>query len=365
MLAGRDTLFTVARVPEEAGGRAARIASASFSSDSTAIAMRLVGPVPSVVVWPRLRQAAQVVRTFPGGVVMTVDWSPAGRLLAFEGRDADGGAQAGIFDVEAGLVGRHAALRWLERRGQSVRFQSWVGPGRARFLVGPEEGGLAYVWDVPSGIFVLESHMAVLASQPPPGAPQRSGVFSLDLGGDPTPETVALFRTLEGVPGAYVLVDAGPGGVRGTATVPLVPAGAVGVADWKETTRGADLYQIAEIGGRPTLLLALPSESRFLAVGLFQLAAAGGLEPVTLAGPAGAAPAVFPEGVVGDETRQIGLADLDGDGAEEVVAATGRREAGVLRWSVEVYRWDGARLAPAPALAPAAMERIERLVGGR
>ncbi len=365
VVAGRDTVFSVMRVPEEAGGREARIAGAAVSPDSTAIAMRLEGPAPAVLVWSRSKQTAFVAGTYPGGEALTVDWSPGGRLLAFGGREAGGRWTGGIFDAEVGLVGRQAVQRWLERQGQSIRFQSWVAPGRARFLVGPEEGGLAYVWDVPSGTFILEAHMEPLAANAPPGSPQRAGVFSLDLAGDPVPETVALFRGADGAPGALVLLDAGPGGVRGALTTPLLPYQALGLSGWKDASLGAELYQIAEVGGRTTLLLALPSRSSYAAIGFFQVIPAGALEPLPMLTPSGLAPAILPEGTVGEETKQIGVVDLDGDGRNEVVTATGRREGSAIRWSADVFRWDGTRLTLAPELSQAAVERIERLTEGR
>ena len=79
----------------------------------------------------------------------------------------------------------------------------------------------------------------------------------------------------------------------------------------------------------------------------------------------GMAPAILPEGTVGNETKQLGIADLDGDGASEVVTASGQRDAsGAARWSADVFRWDGDRLVLAPALAPAALERIQQLEAG-
>ncbi len=81
--------------------------------------------------------------------------------------------------------------------------------------------------------------------------------------------------------------------------------------------------------------------------------------------PSGLAPAILPEGTVGEETKQIGVVDLDGDGRNEVVTATGRREGSAIRWSADVFRWDGTRLTLAPELSQAAVERIERLTEGR
>jgi hypothetical protein len=371
LLHGGDTLWTVARVPAEADGNAlrpARIAAAVVSPDSSQVAFRLAGPTPAIYVWTRTRQSGVVARAFPGGGVTTLAWSPGGRLLAFEGHDAEGIPRSGVFDVETGLTGRHAVHRWLERLGRSIRFQSWVAPGRGRFLVGAgaaPEGGLAYVWDVPSGTFVLESHLASLGANAPAGTPQRGGIFSVDLAGDPLPETVALFRTAEGSPGALVLLDAGPGGVRATTAEPLLPAIALGLEGWKEAAAGPELYRIAEVGGRTTVLLAMPSRSPVAAIAFFQLDADGRLEPVPMVLETGMAPAILPDGTVGDQTKQLGIADLDGDGASEVVAASGARDAaGPVRWSADVFRLEGGRLVPAPALVPAALERIERLVAG-
>jgi hypothetical protein len=369
MLIGGDTLFTVARVPRESEGNVlqpARIAATVVSPDSTAVAVELAGPTPAVVVWSRSRQTAVVVRTFPGGGVTTLAWSPGGRLLAFEGHDAAGTPRSGVFDVDTGLTGRHVVQRWLERQGMSIRFQSWMTEGRARLLIGTDPtGGLAYVWDIVSGTFLLESHVNALATNAPAGVPLRSGIFSVDLIGDPVPESVALYRTSDGSPGALVLLDAGPGGVRAATTQPLLPASAVGLQEWKEATAGPELYQIAEVGGRTTVLLAVPTQSRFVAIAFFQLDSDGRLEPVPMVTESGMAPAILLDGTVGNETKQLGITDLDGDGASEVVTASGQRDAsGAARWSADVFRWDGDRLVLAPALAPAALERIQQLIEG-
>lgn len=372
VLMGRDTLFTVGRIPARADGHPlanSRIGTAQLAPDSSSIAVALERPTPAVVVWSRPLQTAHVTATFPDGAVTTMAWSPDGRLLAYQGRGDDGVERSGVFDVRTGQNGRHPVLSWLERRGRSVRFQDWVDARHARFLVAPgaaPEGGLAHVWSIEAGAFVLEPHVEALRANAPAGRPVPGGVFSLDLAGDPHPETVALYRAASGAPGALVLQDAGPGGVRAAATEPLVALDVVGLEDWKDAERGPGLYQIVELGGRPTLLLTLPARVPITTVGIFQATPEGRLRLVTATSGSGAAPALFADGTVGHETHQLGFADLDGDGAAEVVAATGRANPvlGEIDWSAEVYRWDGDRLVAAPSLEPAAIERVEGLVGG-
>jgi hypothetical protein len=373
VLLGVDTLFTLAdlpaRSPDGSAITTARIARAEFAPDSASVVIELTGPTIAIVVWSRPKQVGIVAAEFPDGAVTALEWSPDGRLLAFEGRDAEGVTRSGVFDLEAGSSGRHPVLQWLARRGQSVRLQDWLDSRRLRLLVSPgaePEGGLAYVWDIERGALVLEAHLESLAAQAPSGAPQPGGVFSLDLAGDPAPETVALYQALGGAPGAMVLTDVGPAGVRGAASEPLVGIEVLGFETWEDAPRGPALYQIAEIGGRTTLLLALPSPGPVALIGLFQAEPQGGLTAIPVATTAGAAPAVFPDGAVGGEMRELGIADLDGDGAPEVVSARGVADPifREIQWSAEVYRWDDGRLVPSPGLEPAAIERLGRMTGG-
>jgi hypothetical protein len=373
ILVGADTLFTLAdvpaRAPDGSGLTPARIARAEVAPDSASVAFELIGPTPAVIVWSRPKQAALVAATFPDGAVTNMAWSSDGRLLAFEGREAENVIRSGVFDVEAGTAGRHAVLQWLARRRRSVRLQDWIDARRLRLLVSPgaaPEGGLAYVWDIERGAILLESHAQALAAQPPVGTPQPGGIFSLDLTGDPVPETVVLYQGTGGAPGALVLTDAGPGGVRAAASEPLVPPEALGLERWQDATRGPALYQIAEIGGRTTLLLTLPAPGPLAAVGLFQVDPDGGLRPIAVEREAGNVPAIFPDGRIGLETSELGIADLDGDGAPEVVSAQGLADPNFrgVTWSAEVYRWERGRLVSAPGLEPAAVERIEQMSGG-
>lgn len=373
ILMGADTLFTLRRLPARGPDGAPLgprgFARAVMAPDTASVAVELTGATPAVVVWSRPRQTATVAGTFPGGAVVAMAWSPDGRLLAFDGRDREGLARIGLFDVRDTRTGRHAVVQWLARQRRSVRFQDWIDTRHARFLVSPgeaPEGGLAYVWDIERGAFLLEAHGSDLAAHAPRGRPQPGGVFSVDLMGDPTPETVALYQAPGGAPGALVLIDAGTGGVGAVTTEPLVALETLGFEKWEDAPRGATLYQMAVLGGRPTLLLALPSPVPLAILGFFQVGVDGRLQPVPVATPTGTVPAIFPDGSAGQQTYQLGLIDLDGDGSLEVVAAEGRVGAeGLALWEAQVYRWEGGLLIRAPDLDPAAVERLERLVGER
>jgi hypothetical protein len=264
----------------------------------------------------------------------------------------------------------HPILAWLAREVRAVWPQDWIHTGRLRLLVAPGremEGGLAYSWEIAGGSLILESHVEPLAERAPPGTSlEPGGVFSLDLLGDAAPETVALFRAPGGIPGAMVLESRGAE-FRVTPSVPLVPAAALGLEDWESAGRGAALYQVATLGGRACLLLDLPSNSELRAIGLFRAGPGGALEPLTVIGDGEDRPAIFYDGIFGDVTSQLGLVDLDADGALEVVSAVGRASATLepgIEWTVTPYlaRADG-RLVPAPELRESALETVRRATG--
>jgi hypothetical protein len=230
------------------------------------------------------------------------------------------------------------------------------------------EGGLAFSWEVEGGTLLLESHLEPLAERAPPGSRlERGGVISLDLFGDAGLETVALYRAGGGEPGALVMETRG-NEFRVTSTVPLVPAAALGIEDWEPLRRGALLYQVASLGDRPTLLLDLPSTNTLRAIGLFQVASGGRLEPMRITGEQQDRPAIFYDGIFGDMTSQLGLVDLDGNGSLEVVSAVGRASTSTLapelEWTAAPFRATGdGRLVPAPDLDASALEAVQRAAG--
>lgn len=374
VLIGSDTLFTRARVPG-AGPDGAPLSGSPIvaivpSPDSTAIAF-VSGADRSVVgVWSRRRQLAGIAEVYPGGGADGLLWSPDGRYLAHRGLGPSGAVRAGVFDAPALRPISHPVLAWLAREGRSVWPQDWIDAGRLRLLVAPGremEGGLAYSWEIAGGALILESHLEPLAERAPPGSRlEPGGAFSLDILGDAAPETVALFRSVEGVPGTLVMESRG-GGFRVSPSVPIVPASALGLEDWESVERGPALYQVATLGGATALLLDLPSSSGLRAIGLFRAAPAGGLEPMDLTGDGEVRPAIFFDGVFGDVTSQLGLVDLDEDGALEVISAVGRAAATLepgTEWTVTPYRAraDG-RLVPAPELRESALETVRRAAG--
>ncbi|MGH7565407.1 MAG: hypothetical protein ACREK2_01110 [Gemmatimonadota bacterium] len=372
VLLGSDTLFTRTRVtgrnPSGEPLSDSPIVEVVPSPDSTAIAF-VAGSDRSVVgVWSRRRQVAAVAEVYAGGAADSLSWSPDGRYLAYRGSAAGDLTRVGVFDAMEFRTKTHPLLSWLARDRKASWPQSWINASRLRVLVapGPEmEGGLAFSWEVDGGSLLLESHLDPLAERAPAGSRlEPGGVLSLDLLGDPAPETVALFRAAGGAPGALVMESRG-NEFRVAATVPLVPAAALGLEDWEPVRRGAILYQVATIGGRACLLLDLPSSSTMRAIGLFQAGPDGGLEPMTIAGEGEDRPAIFYDGIFGDVTSQLGLVDLDGDGSLEVVGAVGRAATSTLEpeieWTVAPFRAPGnGRLVPAPDLSDSALETVRR-----
>jgi hypothetical protein len=375
VLIGSDTLFTRSRVPGT-GARGEPLSQSPIvavvpSPDSTAVAF-VAGSDRSVVgVWSRRRQLAGIAEVYAGGGADDLVWSPGGRYLAHRGLGPDGVSRAGVFDAGELRPRTHPVLAWLGREGRAVWPQDWVDGGRLRLLVAPGgemEGGLAYSWEIAGGALVLESHLEPLAERAPPGSRlEPGGAFSLDLLGDAAPETVALFRGPDGVPGALVLEGRG-GQFRAIPSLPLVPATALGLEEWDPAGRGASLYQVATLGGSATLLLDLPSSSSLRAIGLFAATSGGGLAPLVLTGDGEDRPAIFYDGIFGDVTSQLGLIDLDGDGSLEVVGAVGRVASTLepgIDWTVAPYRVrSGGRLVPAPELRESALETVRRAAGG-
>ena len=366
VLLGPDTLFTTVRVP----GRPP-IVEVVPSPDSTSIAFVGGADRDVVGVWSRRRQVAGIAEEFPGGGAASPSWSPDGRYLAYSGTAVSGVSRVGVFDGLEFRARTHPLLSWLSRQRKASWPQGWIDESRLRLLVAPgsePSGGLAYSWELDGGAFMLEADIEPLAERAPPGTRlERGGVVSLDLLGDAAPETLALFRTPDGAPGALVLERRGTG-YRATPTVPLLAAEALGLESWQPARRGAALHQIATLGGRTSLLFDLPSSSTLRAIGIFQASAAGVLEPMTVAGEGGSRPAIFYDGIFGDVTSQLGLVDLDGDGGFEVVSAVGRVDAGSLepglQWTVAPFRARDGRLIPAPDLEAAALETVQRAVGG-
>ncbi|CAN5137296.1 hypothetical protein BH18GEM1_BH18GEM1_06130 [soil metagenome] len=377
VLLGPDTLFTLDRLPSRGLGGAllapARIRSIAFSPDSSQLAFTTLGVNSAIGIWSRPRQVASVAAVFAGGVADTIAWSPDGRFLAYGGRTVEGVDRSGLYDAGIGMALRHPVVEWLELSSRGVTVQGWTEGGRLRVLVAPDTavapGGLAYVWDGTAGNFTVESHIAPLSESAPRGVlPERGGVFSVDLLGDAAPETVALFRSSDGGPGALV-VESRESEHRAQVSAPLLPAGALGFKEWGEARAGPTLHLIAPLGGRATLLLRLPSaEPALRAIGLFQAQEGAGLVPVMARTEEGEVPAIFYDGRAAGVTVQMGLVDLDGDGALEVISATGRPVSGPPRpsvsWGVTVYDWSNGRLVPAPELEDAALERVLRATSG-
>ena len=93
----------------------------------------------------------------------------------------------------------------------------------------------------------------------------------------------------------------------------------------------------------------------------------GALEPVRVATPEGGVAAIFQDGQTGEESRQLGVVDLDADGSPELVVAIGTpiEDAGTrsVRWWATVLGWRGDGLAPRPELEREALARIARATG--
>lgn len=379
VLLGSDTLFTLDRLPARGPGAApllpARLHAIAFSPDSARVAFTTAGANEAVGVWSRPRQVVSIADAFPAGRADSIAWSADGRFLAYQGRTAEGLTRAGIYDAGIGTTLRHPVLGWLARNARSVRVQGWPGEGRAtrlRLLVAtgpPAAGGRAYLWDPVDGSLTVEAHIQPLAANAPEGGRlQRGGVFSVDLLGDGAPETVALYRTAEGAPGALVLESRGQE-FRAYPRQPLLPPQVVGFEEWSEARAGPLLHMIAPLGGATTVLLKIPSNDASLdAIGLFQAREGAGLVPLMATTPRGDVPAIFYDGRSPGGTVQLGLVDLDDDGGLEVISAIGRPAAGApqpsVSWGATVYRWSAGRLVPAPELEGRALERIARATSG-
>jgi hypothetical protein len=287
--------------------------------------------------------------------------------------DQDGHAQTGIYSARSGTTAPHAIARWLDHHSQSTELQEWVDNQRLRVRVAPSrdaEGGLDYLWDPVNAMFAVESHLESLAESAPSGATLgRSGVFSVDLLGDATPESLALYRSAEGAPSALVLEQRADG-YRVRFTEPLLDLDVLGFDAWEDVSGGANLRLVSELGGRPVLLLTFPSSRPpLIAIGLFAVTSGGQLTAIEAVTSSGAQPAFFFDGQTAIGSNEMGLLDLDGDGGFEVVVATGRVEGQApdrrMAWRASAFRWANGRLVPAPELESAALERIERLMAGR
>ncbi|MGH7571258.1 MAG: hypothetical protein ACREMK_05385 [Gemmatimonadota bacterium] len=367
-LLGRDTLFTAERLP--GGGldgvviEPIRFHQLAFSPDSTLVAFTTGGANQAVGIWSRTAQTARFVDVFPGGRADSLAWAPEGGWLAWVGRMADGISRVSISDP-AGRRLRHPVVEWLLREERSVGLGGWIDPGRLRVRVAGDSGGggsLAYVWDARASHFTFEDHLAPLVERAPGAPPVPGGVFSLDLTGDATPETVALSRSAAGAPVATVLEGRGSD-YRFQVTNPLVEPAGLGLQSWEEGSGRIGLYAPVRFASGPALLLELPSKRRGVAaIGAFDVDAGGRLEPFLAATPQGDRLAIFFDGRIGEESYELGLVDLDGDAAPEVVSAVGRMVDGAgqrsVRWSATVFRERAGRLVPAPGLDSAALERI-------
>jgi hypothetical protein len=194
-------------------------------------------------------------------------------------------------------------------------------------------------------------------------------VFSVDLLGDATPESLALYRSTEGAPSA-LLLEQRVDGYRVRFTEPLLDLDVLGFEKWENVPGAASLRMVSELGGRPVLLLTFPSSQPSLsAIGLFGIGADGQLAAIEAVTRSGSQPAFFFDGQTALGSTEMGLLDLDEDGGFEVVVASGRVEGQApdqrVAWRASVFRWANGRLVPAPELESAALERIERLIASR
>lgn len=372
-----DTLVTVERLPDRAPGGAtlvdARFGAVALSPDSSHMAFALRGEETVVGIWSRARQSARLVPLPEGADVEAFEWAPVGAYVAWRAARPDGVTTVGVYDLRSGRSRSHPVLAWLLRNGRSVRLQGWIDPLRLRLLVGPDaepEGGLAWLWEMRGGSLLVESHVEPISGNAPPGSELLpGGVFSADLIGDSTPETVALYRSEAPAPAALVLRERA-GTFTATATDPLIAPEVIGLASWEGIERGAGLSQVVDVPGGTVLLLSVPTpETEVSTLGFFEVAADGSVAPVMAAGPEGPSPALFPDGRAPDRLFRLGLVDLDGDGTEEVVSAAGRQDPSTfearVQWGAQVWRWvRGRRLEPAPDLESAALDRLDRMTTG-
>jgi len=373
VLLGEDTLFTADRLPSRArtavGVQPLRFRHVVFSPDSSRVAFSTAGANEAVGVWFRAGQTGLFLDLFTGGWVDSLAWAPEGRFLAWGGRASDGISRVSMADP-AGRRLRHPVLEGLAQDGRSAIFQGWIDPARARVLVTPDPhatGGLAYVWDALLNNFILESHIEPLVQRAPPAPPAPGGVFSLDLIGDQVPETVVLYRSAGGAPAA-LLLESRAGDFRARTTDPLLDPADVGLERWEDGTPGLGLYAPLRVAGVPVLLLELPSPTPVVTtVGVYRVGGDGALETARVAAPRGEVAAIFQDGRVGDESRQLGVVDLDEDGSQELVIAVATRveAAGTssVRWRATVLRWSGGAFVPRPELEAEALARIARVTG--
>ncbi|MBW3661005.1 MAG: hypothetical protein KY397_05155, partial [Gemmatimonadetes bacterium] len=227
------------------------------------------------------------------------------------------------------------------------------------------EGGLAWIWEMRGGSLVVEDQIEPLAANAPPESQLLAGgAFSLDVIGDPLPETIALYVSSELEPSALVVRSRGSR-FTSTSTQPLLDPAALGLPSWEGIRRGGELSEVVDVAGRPVLLLSVPvPENPVTTLGFFEVGADGRVAPIMAVGAEGPNPALFPDGRAADRLFETGLVDLDGDGQVEVVAAMGRQDPSSLepriQWGAQVWRWsEGPRLVPAPELEEAAILRLE------
>jgi hypothetical protein len=373
VLLGEDTLFTADRLPSRArtavGLQPLRFRYVVFSPDSSRVAFSTTGANEAVGVWSRTGQTGLFLDVFTGGRVDSLAWAPEGRLLAWGGRSSEAISRVSIADP-AGRRLHHPVLEGFAQDGRSAILQGWIDPARARVLVtsGPRPtGGLAYLWDVRANHFFIEAHLEPLVQRAPPGPPVTGGIFSLDLVGDGTPETVVLYRSAGGAPAALVL-ESRAGEFRARSTDPLLRPEDVDLERWEEGSSELGLYAPLRVDGTSLLLLELPSPAADLTtVAAYRAGGDGVLRPVRIRTPAGELPAIFQDGQDGNASRQLGVVDLDGDGSPELVAASGIRveEGGVpsVRWQATVLGWEVDALVPRPDLEAEALDRIARATG--
>ncbi|HET6341801.1 MAG TPA: hypothetical protein VFG78_06425 [Gemmatimonadota bacterium] len=370
---GEDTLFTAARLPSRARGELGveplRFQRVVFSPDSSRVAFATAGANEAVGVWSRTGQTGLFLDAFQGGRVDSLAWAPEGRFLAWGGRTREGISRVSMADP-AGRRVRHPVLEGLVREGRSAILQGWIDAARARVLVtsGPRAGGgLAYVWDALLNNFILESHIDPLVERAPPAPPAPGGIFSVDLLGGGAPETVALYRSTGGAPAA-LLLESRAGEFQARTTDPLLEPADVGLERWEDGTPNLGLYAPLRVAGVPLLLLELPSpDPVVMTIGAYRVGGDGALEMARVAMPEGRVAAIFQDGQVGDESRQLGVVDLDRDGSPELVVAVGTRiQAGgtpSVRWRATVLGWSESGLVPRPALEAEALARIARITG--